>query len=195
MDMSKKFIEKLILDTATVVLISSAFLYGLGYSFSDGLITGYGLTTDILDLKIWDTLLFGFVGMLTVPFKSIDIMAVSLIGLIPFVLVYLKKTVSKLLIISGILFFIFFLFGASFESGFQWAKGDIEEFNHAYKNNTLEKLEYKKASLKLEDGEKKETVKGFALEIPGDYFVLVQKNKIIAIPKKHISQIEYEWPK
>lgn len=194
MDFSKLFTEKVLFDTATLLAVSSSILYGAGFFFAEGMIAGYGLSSEVLTLELWPTLLYGFVALLASPVISYEYCLVALIGMLPIAFKLMNKSVPNILIIGGFLFFILLQFGACFVAGERSAENDIEEFSQAYKTDTLGKLDYKPASLTIKGANKTKTVRGFSLEIPGNYFALVQQNKIIAIPKNLILHIEYQWP-
>jgi len=193
MDLSKLLTERILIDTAVILTMAAAILYGFGIFFADGLMTGYGLTSDLLQRDYQETISFGFLTLIFTPFLSTSIWLVSLAGLVPLIICMRKKNIPIVLLYFGILFFLLFQFAACYDTGEQWGIKGRHEIASAFKGTVPEDFDFVKAKVLMNKSNNKQVIEtGYSLDIPGDYFVLVQPDKALAIRREHIVTIEYE---
>lgn len=193
MDLSKLLTERILLDTAVILTMAAAVLYGFGIFFAEGVMAGYGLTSDLLTVDFKETMFYGFVTLIFSPILSTWSWLISFAGLIPLIICMRKKNVPIVIIYLGVLFFLLFQFAACYETGEQLGVKQRAEITETFNGNTSEDFNLVKAKVLLNQSGNKQIIEtGYSLDIPGDYFVLVQPNKALAIRRERIVTIEYE---
>lgn len=192
MDLTKKILDRLLLDTASLLIISTAALYCFGLFFASGSMTGYGLTEEMITLEFRETIAYGFVSLLAAPFLSPLIWLVSLIGLVPFFINKAQNNIPIFIPYLGLIFFIFLQFGACYTTGKNLSEDEIIEIENAYNGDYSEDFGFEKIKLEYKHFDKKvKTLAGYSLDIPGDFFVVILENKIIAIKRSDVISVSF----
>ncbi len=192
MNKSKTLFEHALFDTAFLLAILTSILYSLGMFFSLGNIDGYGISDDLAKMEFEPTITIGFFSLFFTPFMSTLLWVLSLIGLVPVLLKKNGKQVPDFLNYAGILFFIFFQVGACYDTGETMAQQEIKDINSKLSGKTVEDFDVRHISIHYQKPDHPiTTIKGYALNIPGDYFVIAQKNKVVAINKNNIVSVTY----
>jgi len=193
MDLSKFLTERILLDTAVILSMVAAMLYGFGIFFAEGIMSGYGLSSELLQVDFKKTMLYGVLTLIFAPFKGSIYWVISLAGLVPFIMYMRKQVIPVVVIYFGFLFFVLLQFIACLETGKQWGMEERTEIANAYKGNVSEDFDFVKAKVLMNKSNNKQTFEeGYSLDVPGDYFVLVQPDKLLVIRQEHIVTIEYE---
>ncbi|WP_198263577.1 hypothetical protein [sulfur-oxidizing endosymbiont of Gigantopelta aegis] len=65
-----------------------------------------------------------------------------------------------------------------------------------YKNKAVEDFEVPKLKVQYKEADSSiKTVYGYGLDVPGDYFVLVMKDKVVAIKKSNVTTVIFKLDK
>ena len=93
----------------------------------------------------------------------------------------------------GILLFAILQLTASYEAGEISSKEELVNIAKVYRGEPAVEFDALKLELKYTvAGNKLSTLVGYGLEIPGDYFFIAQKNKIIAIQKNTVTSVIFQ---
>jgi len=189
-NLSKTLVESILLDAASFLVLVSAFLYVNGLLFATGNMSGYGITNDLLLIGFRDSLFYGFAALFFSPFISTAAWVLSITGLIPVLLIKYKQQIPVVVVYCGMLFFLILQLAASYDTGEQLGKSEMLEIESTYQGKTP--ADFENILLKLivnKPDNSIEVIAGYSLDIPGDYFVIVQKNKIVAIRKSDVAKV------
>lgn len=192
MSNQKTALERLLLDSASLSLVLTAILYSFGIFFSLGNIDGYGITEDIVSVDFRVTILLGFFSLFLTPFTSPVIWVLSLVGCIPLVLKRLKHQVPTFAIAAGIIFLFLFQVVACYDTGEISAQEEINDINRVFAGVVVEDFDTKKVTVEYKHPDSStKTITGYTLDIPGNYFVIAQKSKLVALNKSDVVSIIY----
>lgn len=196
MDLSKTLIERILLDTASLIVVVTAILYSFGMAFSLGMLDGFGLTDDILSVGFRETIFLGFFSLFVTPFLSPIMWGVSLIGLLPVLLISLKVKVPNFVLYAGGAFFLFMYIVACGDTGEVFSKDELKNLESSLNGNIPPDFEPISVKVQYNNSNNKlEMAKGYGLDIPGDFFVVAMKNEIRAINKSNVISISYGFNK
>ncbi|VAW89838.1 hypothetical protein MNBD_GAMMA17-195 [hydrothermal vent metagenome] len=188
----KTILERVLLDTASLFVVLASVLYCFGVFFTLGSIDGYGITEDLVVMEFRITILVGFLSLYLAPFMSPVIWGISLIGCVPAVLRKYNKQIPIYTVYIGVLFLFFFQVAACYDAGEISSREEMNDIDKTFRGEIVENFDMKQLTIQYKKQDQSAgTIMGYGLDIPGDYFVIVQQEKVIALNKNDVISITY----
>ena len=192
MTTTKTFFENILLDASLVVALLAALLYGLGLMFIEGSMDGYGVSSNLVDAGFRYTVLLGLLSVFITPFYGSEVWVFSLLGVVPFIIRRYHPGMPVQVVYAGFVFLLVFQLAASQDAGESFSADEMKVISLAYTDPSAGKpgFDFVKLMYTNENG-KPGSLSGYHLNLPGDYFVIVQQEATVAIARSKVSSAIY----
>jgi len=127
-----KNLKKILMDSASLIVVISAFLYILGIGLIYGKLSALGLTEVVFKADFYHTIVMGFFSIILAPYFATFKWLISFVFLIPLLSPKFIKIKLQLYRYVGIFMFILLQVIASFTTGKEIGIKNLKNISNAY---------------------------------------------------------------